>query len=87
MGLASVPCAFQCLVELVLIGISNVVVYIDDLIIHSLTHDQHLKSLDENFTGPAAHNLCVNLKKCVFGSSDTSYLGFRPNKKWNFPRQ
>jgi Reverse transcriptase (RNA-dependent DNA polymerase) len=66
--------------ELVVKGISNVVVYIDDLVIHLQTHDQHLKSLDKVFTRLAAHNLRVNLKKSVFGSSKTSYLGFRLTK-------
>ncbi len=68
-GLASAPSAFQRLVELVVKGIDHVVVYIDDLIIHSKTHQQHLESLDKVFTRLAAHNLRVNLKKCVFGSS------------------
>jgi hypothetical protein len=35
MGLAFAPSAFQRLVELVVKGIDNVVVYIDDLIIHA----------------------------------------------------
>jgi hypothetical protein len=38
-GLASTPSAFQRLVEQVVKGINNVVVYIDDLIIHSRTHE------------------------------------------------
>jgi hypothetical protein len=80
LGLASAPSAFQRLVELVVKGIGNIVVYIDDLIIHSQMHDQHLKSLDKVFTRLAAHNLRVNLKKCVFGSTETSYLGFRLTK-------
>ncbi len=66
-------------------GISNVVVCIDDLIIHSQMHDQHLKSLDVVFTRLVAHNLCVNLKKCVFGLSKTSYLGFWLTKNGGFP--
>jgi len=85
MGLASAPSAFQCLVELVVKGINNVVVYIDDLIIHSKTHEEHLKRLDDVFTRLAAHNLRANLKKCVFGSSETSYLGFRLTKNGIFP--
>jgi hypothetical protein len=85
MGLASAPSAFQRLVELVVKGIDNIVVYIDDLIIHSQTHKQHLESLDKVFTRLTAHNLCVNLKKCVFGSSETSYLGFRLTKNGIFP--
>ncbi len=84
MGLASAPSAFQRLLELVVKGIDNVVVYIDDLIIHSKTHEQHLESSDKVFTLLAAHNLRVNLKKYVFGSSETSYLGVRLTKKRNY---
>ncbi len=84
MGLASAPSAFQWLVELVVKGI-NVIVYIDNLIIHSKTHEEHLARLDEVITRLAAHNLRANFKKCVFGSSETSYLGFRLTKNGNFP--
>jgi hypothetical protein len=85
MGLASAPSAFQRLVELVVKGIDNVVVYIDDLIIHSKSHEDHLQTLDAVFTRLASHNLRVNLKKCVFGSNETSYLGFRLSKDGIFP--
>jgi hypothetical protein len=46
MGLASMPSAFQYLVKLVVKGINNVVIYIEDLIIHSQTHEDHLQVLD-----------------------------------------
>ncbi len=85
MGLASAPSAFQRLVELVVKGINNVVVYIDDLIIHSKSLEDHLQTLDAVFTRLASHNLRVNLKKCVFGSNETSYLGFRLSKDGIFP--
>jgi hypothetical protein len=85
MGLASAPSAFQRLIEQVVKGIDNVVVYIDDLIIHSRTHEDHLKTLDAVLTRLASHNLRVNLKKCVFGSSETSYLGFWLSKEGIFP--
>jgi Reverse transcriptase (RNA-dependent DNA polymerase) len=81
MGLASAPSAFQRLVEQVVKGIPNVVVYIDDLIIHSKTHEDHLRNLDAVFTRLAAHDIRVNLKKCVFGSSETSYLRLRLTKE------
>ncbi len=85
MGLALAPSAFHCLVELVVKGINNVVVYIDDLIIHSKTQEEHLKQLDQVFTRLAADNLRANLKKSVFGSSKTLYLGFRLTKNGIFP--
>jgi hypothetical protein len=71
--------------EQVVKGINNVVVYIDDLIIHSKTHEEHLQSLDAVFTRLAAHDLRVNLKKCIFGSREMSYLGFRLTKEGIFP--
>jgi hypothetical protein len=85
MGLASAPSAFQRLVEQVVKGIPKVVVYIDDLIIHSKDHKEHLATLDAVFTRLAAHNLRVNLKKCVFASNETAYLGFRLTKEGIFP--
>jgi len=85
MGLASAPSAFQRLVEQVVKGIPRVVVYIDDLIIHSKDHKEHLATLDAVFTRLAAHNLRVNLKKCVFASNETAYLGFRLTKEGIFP--
>ncbi len=56
-----------------------------DLIIHSKTQEEHLALLDAVFTRMAAHNLRANLKKCVLGSSKTSYLGFRLTKEGIFP--
>jgi len=76
MGLLGCPSTFQRLVEAVVQGLQNVIVYIDDLIVHSNSHEDHLKILDQLFARLKAHNLKVNLKKCVFGSKDVMYLGF-----------
>jgi len=76
MGLLGCPSTFQRLVEAVVQGLANIIVYIDDLIVHSSTHEEHLHSLDQLFERLQAHNLKVNLKKCVFGSKDVMYLGF-----------
>jgi hypothetical protein len=76
MGLLGCPSSFQRLVEIVVKGIHNVIVYIDDLIVHSKTHEQHLRQLDELFNRLRQHDLKVNLKKCIFGSSRVTYLGF-----------
>jgi hypothetical protein len=47
MGLLGCPASFQCLMEGVLRNISNVIVYIDDLLVHTQNHDDHLKVLDQ----------------------------------------
>ena len=77
MGLLGSPASFQRLVETVLKGIHNVIVYIDDLIIHTDTHRKHRETLRLVFDRLRANNLKVNLKKCEFGSTSVSYLGFR----------
>jgi len=42
MGLLGCPASFQRLMEAVLRNINNVLVYIDDLLIHTATHEEHL---------------------------------------------
>jgi len=80
MGLSSGPSAYQRLIELVMKGLSNVIVYIDDIIIHSSCHEEHLEKLDRVLTRLAKHNLKANLQKCSFGVSETMYLGFKLTK-------
>jgi len=47
MGLLGCPASFQRLMEGVLRNISNVIVYIDDLLVHTNTHEDHLKVLEQ----------------------------------------
>ncbi len=76
MGLLGCPASFQCLMEGVLRNISNVIVYIDDLLIHTKTHEDHLKVLEQVLQRLHSHNLKINLDKCFFSNKEVSYLGF-----------
>ena len=77
MGLKSCPGGFQRLVELAMLGLKSVIVYIDDLILHSSDHESHRRGLQLMFDRLRKTGLKVNLRKCTFGSSNVSYLGFR----------
>jgi hypothetical protein len=77
MGLLGCPATFQRLMETVVHNISNIIVYIDDLLVHSASHDKHLATLDQVLRRLVSHNIKINLQKCVFGSKEVSYLGFR----------
>ena len=57
-------------------GISKVIVYIDDLLIHSSSNPQQLSILDLVMERLASNGLKINLDKCVFGNQEVSYLGF-----------
>ena len=58
-------------------GLVNVIVYIDDLLLHSKTHQEHRQQLAALFARLRNANLKVNLKKCEFGADNVSYLGYR----------
>ena len=76
MGLLGCPASFQRLMEMVLRNIKQCIVYIDDLLIHSHTHEEHLQTLEEVLTRLENNNLKINLDKCIFGNNSVSYLGF-----------
>jgi hypothetical protein len=76
MGLLGCPASFQRLMETVLNGISNVIVHIDDLLVHSATHEEHLATLSQVLKCLFQDKIKTNLQKCIFGSKEVSYLGF-----------
>ena len=53
------------------------IVYIDDLLLHSENHPSHLKLLDQVLRRLVQNGIKMNLGKCVFGSKKVSYLGFQ----------
>jgi hypothetical protein len=64
------------MMEHILQKIKNVIVYIDDILIHSKSHDEMLIQLDLTFERLQKHGMKVNLEKCYFGHTEVSYLGF-----------
>jgi hypothetical protein len=62
--------------EGVLRNLQNVIVYIDDLLIHSDTHERHLQTLEQVLQRLQQNHLKINLEKCIFGNKEVSYLGF-----------
>ena len=77
MGLKGCPSSFQRLMETVVQGLERVIVYIDDLLVHSTSHEQHRQDLKALFLRLRQANLKLNLKKCEFGAKEVSYLGFQ----------
>ena len=76
-GLASAPSNFQRMMELAMINLHNVIVYFDDLLIHTKTHVEHIAALEKVFTRLRKCNLKLNPLKCHLGAPSVDYLGFR----------
>jgi len=51
-------------------------VYIDDLLIHSKNHEDHLKYLEKVLQRLQENHMKLNTEKCFFGNTEVSYLGF-----------
>src|SRR5574343_611186 len=80
MGLLGAPASFQRLMETVVRGIHNTLVYIDDLLCHTTSHELMLELLDEVFGRLDQHGVKINLPNCEFGRADVASLGFRLTK-------
>jgi hypothetical protein len=76
MGLKGSPASFARLMDIVMQGLAQVLAYIDDLLVHTKTHDEQLQALGEAFQRLQKYNLKLNMDKCVFGASELPYLGF-----------
>ncbi len=58
-------------------NLSNILAYIDGLLVQTKDHGKHLEILDELFTRFRKHGLNINLLKSFFGATEVSYLGFK----------
>ncbi len=76
MGLLGCPASFQGSKDQVLRGLQNLLIYIDDVLIHTHTHKKHLEALEQVLMRLHQHHLKINLDKCLFGDKQVSYLGF-----------
>jgi hypothetical protein len=85
MGLLGCPASFQRLMETIINGLANVILYIDDLLVHSATHPEHITALDQVLQCLVQHHIKINLQKCFFGSKEVSYLGFRLTEQGILP--
>jgi hypothetical protein len=62
--------------EGVLRNVNNILVYINNLLVHTDTHEKHLEVLDQVLAQLHKNDLMINLEKCVFGNKEVPYLGF-----------
>lgn len=74
-GLCSSPSLFQSFICKTLNGIDNVVIYQDDILILTRTHQEHNFTLRKVLTALFEAGLKINRKKCRFFTESVCYLG------------
>ncbi|KAL0271862.1 UNVERIFIED_CONTAM: hypothetical protein PYX00_008824 [Menopon gallinae] len=74
-GLVSAPQTFQRLMDQILGNLDFVEYYLDDVIVHSQTEEEHRNHLQKVFSILTEENLKLNKEKCQFGREEVDYLG------------
>ena len=76
MGLASAPATFQRWMEWALQGLENcILVYLDDVLIYSLTQEQHRKDVQAVMEKFKEKGMKVKWEKCEFEKKGMKFLG------------
>ena len=87
MGLATSSTYFQLLKNDVVAGITQTFCYLNDVIIMSKSHSEHLQTLHTVFEKLRDHGLVVNASKCNMGVKSLSFLGFDVSPEGLLPSQ
>ena len=74
-GLKNAPATFQRLINQITTGLTGVETYIDDVITHAMTWDDHMKRIRAFFERLTEAKLTVNLDKCEFCKAQVEFLG------------
>ena len=85
MGLQGSPSSFARLMDHVMMGLDGTITYLDDVLSHSSTEQQHLEDLEKCLKRIQHFNLKINIKKCAFNIEEVPYLGFTLTKRGILP--
>jgi hypothetical protein len=75
-GIQGLPASFARLMDFVMTGVKGIITYIDDILVHSRDHEQHLKSLKEVLWRLQKYGLKLNVDKTIIGARTVRYLGY-----------
>ena len=81
MGLTGCPASFARIMDMIMHGLDNVICYIDDVLIHSTTMQEHMDHLNDALSRLATNGLKVNLAKCELIRQSVTYLGLTISNK------
>ena len=74
-GLVNSAATFTRMMRKLLSGLHGISNYIDDIVVHNNTWEDHMRSLYALFQRLKEHNLTIKAKKCMFGFDRVEYLG------------
>ena len=79
-GLRCATQTFQRFMDMIFRDFDFAFCYIDDIIIFSDSHEQHLEHLQKVLERLREFALTINASKCTFGQSEVTFLGYVINQ-------
>src|SRR5205809_549299 len=79
-GITSATAIFQKTVSNLLQNIEGVIVYLDDILIHSSSMEKHLEILKATLKKLHESGFKLNESKCLLGQTSITFLGFHFSK-------
>ena len=74
-GLCGAPSSFQRLIDKITRGLPFVTTYLDDILIHPTSEDEHKEHLSSIFSRLKTAGLTLRGRKCQIGMPQVTYLG------------
>lgn len=79
-GISPASAKFQKYIEQIFMGMDNVIVFMDDILITGKNKKDHLETLEKVIEKLKEAGLTVKKEKCQFFKSSVNYLGFKISK-------
>ena len=79
-GLSSIPAAFQKVMDRILVGLTGVQVYLDDIIVFGDSQEEHDARLQQVLARLDEHQVTLNQDKCRYSAMSLKFLGFTITK-------
>lgn len=80
-GLVAAPAIFQSVMDQILRDIPNVSCYLNDILMKGATHEECKQTLHLVLARLNAHNVRINIDKCIWFAIEVQYSGFILNKE------
>ncbi|RLJ22797.1 hypothetical protein DJ031_00255, partial [bacterium endosymbiont of Escarpia laminata] len=84
-GVSSAPGIYQRVMDSLLKGIKNTMVYLDDILVTGKDDEEHLQALDQVMRRLVDAGFCLKKTKCLFMNKEVEYLGHRIDAKGIHP--
>ena len=87
MGAKNCPSVFERMMDKAFrsMPLSSLVIYLDDILLHSRTLEDHLVKLEEMFSILRANNLTIRPDKTYIATNEVDFCGFRIKNRTKFP--